>query len=165
MSLSSIGTRNQSYVAIFWYNTALTAFGPLILAIFDKDINDANCIRFPQLHRQGIDHRLFSVKRFLSYLCKAIYEACIIFIVLCMVFDTSDFPLGTIDVYIFGMVAVTINIFVANLSASIEQSIMFSISIICFWFTFLFWILLVISTSYSYSLNPDYYHAFDLLFA
>ena len=164
VSLSSIGTRNQSYVAIFWYNTALTAFGPLILAIFDKDINDANCIRFPQLHRQGIDHRLFSVKRFLSYLCKAIYEACIIFIVLCTVFDTLDFPLGTIDVYIFGMVAVTINIFVANLSASIEQSIMFSISIICFWCTFLFWILLVISTSYSYSLNPDYYHAFDLLF-
>lgn len=55
------GTRNQSYTAIFWYNTALTAFGPLLLAVFDKDVTDANCYKFPQLHRQGIEHRLLSL--------------------------------------------------------------------------------------------------------
>lgn len=45
------GTRNQSYIAIFWYNTALTAFGPLLLAIFDRDLSDTNCYRFPQIQQ------------------------------------------------------------------------------------------------------------------
>ena len=162
--LSRTGTRNQSYIAIFWYNTALTAFGPLLLAIFDKDISDANCIRFPQLHREGIDHRLFSVRRFLLYFLKAVYEALIMFLVLYYVLDTADFPIGTVDVWSFGMVAVTICIFVANLSSSSEQSIMFFFSSFCFWGTFIFWLLLVLSTSFSISLYPNYFHSFDLLF-
>ena len=116
------GTRNQSYTAIFWYNTALTAFGPLLLAVFDKDVTDANCYKFPQLHRQGIEHRLFSVKRFLVYMAKAVYEAVAIGLVVNLTMSRCDFPTGTLDVWLYGTIAVTINIFVANVSASIEQS-------------------------------------------
>ena len=104
------------------------------------------------------------MRRFLLYLLKAVYEALIIFLVLYYVLDTADFPIGTVDVWIFGMVAVTINIFTANLSASAEQSIMFFLSIFFFWGTFLFWLLLILSISFSVSLYPDYFHSFDLLF-
>lgn len=41
-----------------FYNTAFTAFFPFYLAVFDRDISDANCYKFPQIHRQGIQHRL-----------------------------------------------------------------------------------------------------------
>ncbi len=158
------GTRNQSYIAIFWYNTALTAFGPLLLAIFDRDISDANLFRFPELHREGIDHRLFSVKRFLSYLVKAIWESLAIFYVMIFAFEKTDFASGTIDVWLFGMVSVTINIFLANLSSSIEQSILFWLSVVAFWGTFLFWMVLVAGTSFSVSLSPSYFHSFEQVF-
>ena len=104
------------------------------------------------------------MRRFLLYLLKAVYEALIIFLVLYYVLDTADFPIGTVDVWTFGMVAVTINIFTANLSSSSEQSIMFFLSIFCFWATFLFWLLLILSTSFSVSLYPNYFHSFDLIF-
>ena len=159
------GTRNQSYSAIFWYNTALTAFGPLLLAVFDKDVTDANCYRFPQLHRQGIEHRLFSVKRFLVYMAKAVYEAVAIGVVLNLVMSRADFPTGTLDVWMFGTIAVTINIFVANVSASIEQSLMMGVTVFFFWGTFVFWLLLVLFNSLSIELFPDYYGSFSLLFS
>ena len=157
------GTRNQSYIAIFWYNTALTAFGPLLLAIFDRDLSDTNCYRFPQIHRQGIEHRLFSVKQFLVYLLKAIWEAVAIFTVLVCGMAKIDFPVGTVGVWMFGLIAVTVNIMVANLSASIEQSTMYWLSIVAFWGTFIFWLILVFSISRSYSLQPLYYYSVDLL--
>ena len=157
------GTRNQSYVAIFWYNTLLTAFGPVVLSIFDKDLGDSNCMRFPQLHRQGIDHRLFSVKRFLLYFLKAIYESVIIAWFLQWVFDDYDFDMGTIDVWSYGLIAVTVNIFIVNLSASAEQSIMCWISVLTFWFAFLLWIILMFMNSRSLSSNPDFYYSLDLL--
>ena len=62
------GTRNQSFIAVMLYNTLFTAFGPFSVAVFDRDLSDTNCYRFPQIHRQGIEHRLFSVKQFLVYL-------------------------------------------------------------------------------------------------
>ena len=158
------GTRNQSYIAIFWYNTALTAFGPLLLAIFDRDISDANLFRFPELHREGIDHRLFSVRRFLVYLVKAIWESLAIFCVMIFAFERTDFAAGTIDVWLFGMVSVTINIFLANLSSSIEQSILFWLSVIAFWGTFVFWMILVAGTSFSVALSPSFFHSFEQVF-
>ena len=158
------GTRNQSYLAIFWYNTALTAFGPLLLAVFDKDVTDANCYQFPQIHRQGIDHKLFSVKRFLVYLAKAVYEAFAIGLVLNFVLNQTDMPTGTVDVWTYGTIAVTINIFVANVSASIEQSIMLGLTVFFFWGTFLFWVVLMLINSLSLDLFPNYFGSFTLLF-
>ena len=159
------GTRNQSYTAIFWYNTALTAFGPLLLAVFDKDVTDANCYKFPQLHRQGIEHRLFSVKRFLVYMAKAVYEAVAIGLVVNLTMSRCDFPTGTLDVWLYGTIAVTINIFVANVSASIEQSRMMGVTVFFFWGTFFFWLLLVLFNSLSLDLFPDYFGSFSLLFS
>ena len=37
------GIRNQSFLAVMFYNTAFTAFFPFYLAVFDRDISDANC--------------------------------------------------------------------------------------------------------------------------
>ena len=159
------GTRNQSYAAIFWYNTALTAFGPLLLAVFDKDVTDANCYKFPQLHRQGIEHRLFSVKRFLVYMAKAVYEAVAIGLVVNLTMSRCDFPTGTLDVWLYGTIAVTINIFVANVSPNIEQSPMMGITVFFFWGTFFFWLLLVLFNSLSLDLFPDYFGSFSLLFS
>ena len=157
------GTRNQSYVAIFWYNTLVTAFGPVILSICDKDLRDSNCMRFPQLHRQGIDHRLFSVKRFLLYFLKAIYESVIIAWFLKWAFDDQDFAMGTIDVWVYGLMTVTVNIFIVNLSASAEQSIMCWVSVVTFWLSLLIWVLLMLTNSRALSLYPDYYYSLDLL--
>ena len=157
------GTRNQSYIAIFWYNTLITAMGPIILSVTDRDISDSNCSQFPQLHRQGIDHRLFSVKSFLLYFAKAIYESLIIGWFLYWIFDHADYPTGTIDVWMFGMITVTINILVVNLSVSIEQSIMTPFSVICFWVALFIWFILILSNSRSVDLYPNYYYALDLM--
>ena len=158
------GTRNQSYIAILWYNTLLTALGPLLLAVMDRDLKDQNFLRFPQLHREGIDHRHFSVKRFLIYLAKAILEAVLIFYVLFFGMYTMDMPSGTVDVWIFGMITVTVNIFVVNISISTEQSVMYVTTVITFWAEFICWVVLVISNSYSLTMYSNYYHAFTLIF-
>ena len=158
------GTRNQSYIAILWYNTLLTAFGPLLLAIMDRDLTDVNYLRFPQLHREGMDHRHFSVKRFLVYLMKALVEAFVIFFVLFFGMYTMDMPSGTVDVWIFGMIAVTVNIVVVNISASIEQSVMYGVTVVIFWLQLVCWVALVLSNSYSLELYSNYYHAFTLVF-
>ena len=145
------GTRNQSYLAIFWYNTALTAFGPLLLAVFDKDVTDANCYQFPQIHRQGITHSLFTLKRFALFSAKAVFESLVItfgsfWCVQSVVFETT-----TIEMYAYGMVVITIAILVANLSMSLWQAASNWISVAAFWLALVCWLggVLVISQFWS----------------
>ena len=105
------------------------------------------------------------MKRFLVYMAKAVYEAVAIGLVVNLTMSRCDFPTGTLDVWLYGIIAVTINIFVANVSASIEQSRMMGVTVFFFWGTFFFWLLLVLFNSLSLDLFPDYFGSFSLLFS
>ena len=73
------GTRNQSFLAVMFYNTLFTMIFPLYLGVFDRDVSDTNCFRFPQLHRQGISHKLFDTNIFLVFVFSSIYKVLVIY--------------------------------------------------------------------------------------
>ena len=163
MSLSSIGTRNQSFLAVMFYNTVFTAFGPFYYAVFDRDVNDMNCIRFPQLHRQGILHNLFNMKRFTLMGLKAVCEAAVITFLSMLACEYIDFGLSSIEMYAFGMLTITSGILVANMTCALYQATSTWISIVGFWLVFLVWILGVGAMSVFPTLFPYYYGDFALL--
>ena len=157
------GMRNQSFIAIMLYNTAFTAFGPFFIAVFDRDLSDANCIRFPQIHRQGIEHQFFSVKLFVIVFVKALWEGVVIGYMIYYCCVSADYGGGTIEVYLYGMVTVTATILVANLSASLLQSSSSVISVTGFWFFFSLWLIGVALISQLRTLMPYYYKYINAL--
>ena len=146
-----------------FYNTIFTAFGPFYYAVFDKDINDSNCIRFPQIHRDGILHNLFNQKLFIANSLKALYESGIITLFTTFATYLCDFGVSMIEVYLFGMLAITSGILVANTTCSLLQATSTFISIIGYWVVFLAWVLGLLVSSLIPSLLPFYYGDFMLL--
>ena len=151
------GMRNQCFFAVMFYNTLFTAVLPFYLAVFDKDISDQNCYRFSQIHRQGITHSLFTLKRFALYSAKAVFESLVItfgsfWCVQSVVFETT-----TIEMYAYGMVVITIAILVANLSMSLWQATSNWISVAAFWLALVCWLGGVLVISQFKTLMPYYY--------
>ena len=157
------GTRNQCFLAIMFYNTLFTAFGPFFIAVFDRDISDANLYRFPQIHRQGMDHTFFSVRLFLVVFLKALWESASMAFVVAYSTDTITYASGTVEMYMYGMINVTATIIVANLSCSFLQCSSSAISIVAFWLLLALWILGVALISQFKVLMPYYYKYVDIL--
>ena len=158
------GMRNQCFFAVMFYNTLFTAVLPFYLAVFDKDISDQNCYRFSQIHRQGITHSLFTLKRFALYSAKAVFESLVItfgsfWCVQSVVFETT-----TIEMYAYGMVVITIAILVANLSMSLWQATSNWISVAAFWLALVCWLGGVLVISQFKTLMPYYYMYFSMVF-
>ena len=161
--LSHPGTRNQSFLAIMFYNTIFTAFGPFYFAVFDKDISDANCIRFPQIHRDGIHHNHFNQKLFLLISLKALYESGVVTLFSTFATYLCDFGVSMVEVYLFGMLTITAGILIANTTCSLLQCTSTKISILGYWIVFLIWVLGVLLASSLPTLFPFYYGDFFLL--
>lgn len=157
------GTRNQSFIAVMLYNTLFTAFGPFSVAVFDRDLSDANCYRFPQIHRQGMEHQFFSVKLFVLMFLKAIWESSVISFISYYCCLYVDYGGGTVEMYLYGMITVTATILVANVTASLFQDSSSFISIAGFWLFFLMWPIGVALTSQFRTLMPYYYKYIDAL--
>ena len=158
------GIRNQSFLAVMFYNTAFTAFFPFYLAVFDRDISDANCYKFPQIHRQGIQHRLFSIRRFAHFLLKGLFESLVITFGSAWAIGAVVFGTCTMEMYCYGMLVITIAILVANFSMTLLQSISMWISVAAFWISLLLWVAGVLVISQFRVLMPYFYQNFLLLF-
>ena len=158
------GIRNQSFLSVMFYNTAFTAFFPFYLAVFDRDISDANCYKFPQIHRQGIQHRLFSIRRFAHFLLKGLFESLVITFGSAWAIGAVVFGTCTMEMYCYGMLVITIAILVANFSMTLLQSISMWISVAAFWISLLLWVAGVLVISQFRVLMPYFYQNFLLLF-
>lgn len=146
-----------------FYNTIFTAFGPFYYAVFDKDISDANCIRFPQIHRDGIHHNLFNQKLFLSFGLKALYESGVVTLFSTFATYLCDFGASMVEVYLFGMLTITSGILIANTTCSLLQATSTMISIIGYWAVFLVWVLGLWLSSSLPTIFPYYFGDFALL--
>ena len=158
------GTRNQSFLAVMFYNTLFTMIFPLYLGVFDRDVSDTNCFRFPQLHRQGISHKLFDTNIFLVFVFSSIYKALVITFISNYCLLDSLYTSGSIEVYAFGVIETSITILVANLTCSSIISSSSKLSRRTSWFCFLSWIVGILIISQFSSLMPYYYKLFDFLF-
>ena len=158
------GIRNQSFLAVMFFNTAFTSFFPFYLAVFDRDISDANCYKFPQMHREGIQHRLFSIKRFALFLLKGLFESLVITFGSYWAIGSVVFGTSTMEMYCYGMLVITMAILVANFSMMLLQSISMWISVAAFWISLLLWVGGVFVISQFKELMPYYYQNFRLLF-
>ena len=158
------GTRNQSFLAVMFYNTLFTMIFPLYLGVFDRDVSDTNCFRFPQLHRQGISHKLFDTNIFLVFVFSSIYKALVITFISNYCLLDSLYTSGSIEVYAFGVIETSITILVANLTCSSIISSSSKLSRRTSWFCFLSWIVGILIISHFSSLMPYYYKLFDFLF-
>ena len=157
------GTRNQTFLAVMFFNTIFTAFSPFYLGVLDRDVNDANCYRFPQLHRQGIDHKLFDFRIFILFTIKSVIEALVITFVTEYSLLSTDYNGSTIEVYTYGTIQVTLAILIANTTGSIILSGSTTISRVAYWVCFLCWLLGLVGISQLPSLMPYYYKLFTSL--
>lgn len=64
-------------VLVAGYATIFT-YGPLFSLVLDEDVSEPNALKFPELYRELQKRRYLSVKTFLVWTWKAVYQGCVI---------------------------------------------------------------------------------------
>ncbi len=67
------------YMYLLFFNMFFTMLPVLALGLFDRQCSDANLIAAPQLYRDGIKQRYYSMKMFCFYSAIAIYQSLVCF--------------------------------------------------------------------------------------
>eukprot|EP01080_Neovahlkampfia_damariscottae_P006577 gene6577-10740_t len=132
------GTTLLEKWAIAFYNTWFTSLPIFAIGVFDQDLSDETCLKYPILYRQGHTRRFFNFWTFLGSVLNAFYHAAICFFIPIYIFQKRDDALFVgITIYYCVWTTVTIKSLMETGSWSLYNflSILFCT---CSWNGFLF---------------------------
>ncbi len=108
------------YMYLLFFNMFFTLLPVLAVGLFDRQCSDANLIAAPQLYRDGIKQRYYSMKMFCFYSAIAIYQSAVCFFLPMLILaDTAVIKYGfpetkTLVGHVQGFATIfSINIFMA----------------------------------------------------
>jgi len=64
-------------ILVAGYATIFT-YGPVFSLVLDEDVSESNALKFPELYRELQKRRYLSIKTFLIWTWKAVYQGCVI---------------------------------------------------------------------------------------
>ena len=100
------GTALYDSWLIMSYNVALTSLPVMVLGCIDKDLEDYQVLRNPQLYQEGIHSKLFNAKVFLKWTGYAVVQGLLVFGVIFKASSTALDPNGNPeDLLVVGTVA------------------------------------------------------------
>ncbi|KAK9090419.1 hypothetical protein Sjap_023596 [Stephania japonica] len=85
-SFSGQPAYNDWYMS--FYNVFFTSLPVIALGVFDQDVSARLCLKYPQLHQEGMHNILFSWRRILGWMLNGVSSSVIIFYFV----TTSTFP-------------------------------------------------------------------------
>ncbi|KAK1326904.1 putative phospholipid-transporting ATPase 9 [Acorus calamus] len=155
-SFSAQPAYNDWFISL--YSVFFTSLPVIALGVFDQDVSATLCMRYPQLHQEGINNTMFSWPRILTWMLNGLWTSAIIYFtasnsVLSQAFQKDGHPAG---LEILGVTMYTCVVWTVSLQMSLFVSYftwiqhLFIWGSIAFWYFFLVvygWLPPVISTS------------------
>ncbi|RUS90719.1 hypothetical protein EGW08_001523 [Elysia chlorotica] len=106
------------------YNVFYTSLPVLVLGIFDKDVGDDFCIRYPKLYEPGIQNMLFNKKMFSYSVVEGVISSLVLFFIPYGTFNVGLDTYGreAVDVQSLGTVVAAGLVVTANLRCALDTS-------------------------------------------
>ncbi|GFN78140.1 phospholipid-transporting ATPase [Plakobranchus ocellatus] len=106
------------------YNVFYTSLPVLVLGIFDKDVGEDYCIRYPKLYEPGIQNMLFNKKMFSYSVVEGVISSLVLFFIPYGTFNVGLDPSGkeAVDVQSLGTVVAASLVVTANLRCALDTS-------------------------------------------
>lgn len=84
------GNLFYDYSFLQLYNVIFTVAPVVILGASDQDITARYLSRYPQVYQTGIDHKLYTQRRFWLYFIDAIWQSLVVFYAFYFLYDNND---------------------------------------------------------------------------
>ncbi|XP_072050739.1 probable phospholipid-transporting ATPase IM [Amphiura filiformis] len=140
---SAMSVYDEWFITV--YNIFFTSMPVLSMGIFDKDVSEKMCIRFPELYKPGQENKFFNYYVFGSSLFQGAVTSIVIFFIPYGAFAEDIYPdgLSAQAQTLFGCMLATILIFVVNFKIALDTSTWNVFSHILTWGSILFYWLFI----------------------
>ncbi|KAK4252586.1 hypothetical protein QN277_014566 [Acacia crassicarpa] len=121
-SFSGQAAYNDWFLSL--YNVFFTSLPVIALGVFDQDVSDRLCLKFPLLYQEGVQNVLFSWKRILGWILNGLLTSAIIFFFCIKATEHQAFRKGgeVAGLEILGATMYTCVVWVVNSQMSISVS-------------------------------------------
>ncbi|XP_076443578.1 phospholipid-transporting ATPase ID-like [Babylonia areolata] len=106
------------------YNVFYTSLPILILGVFDQDVDDHNCVRYPKLYLPGLSNELFNIKVFTMSVTEGVLSSLALFFIPygALIYAVGDDGIGKGDLQSFGTVVAATLVVAVNLRCALDMS-------------------------------------------
>ncbi|BFZ02549.1 hypothetical protein BsWGS_05588 [Bradybaena similaris] len=106
------------------YNVFYTSLPVLVLGIFDQDVNDSHCLRYPKLYEPGVKNVLFNKKLFSWSVAEGVVSSLILFFIPYGTFNMGVDSIGkdVTDTQSLGLVVASALVITVNLRCALDTS-------------------------------------------
>ncbi|KAK7116639.1 phospholipid-transporting ATPase ID-like isoform X2 [Littorina saxatilis] len=106
------------------YNVFYTSLPILVLGIFDQDVDDAHCVRYPKLYVPGIKDVLFNLRVFTWSVIEGLISSLILFFIPygAFVYSVDSDGIDKADLQSFGTVVAATLVVAVNLRCALDMS-------------------------------------------
>ncbi|CAG5116517.1 unnamed protein product, partial [Candidula unifasciata] len=106
------------------YNVFYTSLPVLVLGIFDQDVNDNYCIRYPKLYEPGLKNTLFNKKLFSWSVAEGVISSLVLFFIPYGTYLMSVDPVGkdVTDTQSLGTIVAAALVLTVNLRCALDTS-------------------------------------------
>uniref|UniRef100_A0A803MXJ7 Phospholipid-transporting ATPase n=1 Tax=Chenopodium quinoa TaxID=63459 RepID=A0A803MXJ7_CHEQI len=129
------------------YNVIFTSLPVIALGVFDQDIPAESCLKYPQLHQEGVQNILFSWKRIFGWLLNGIVSATAIFYLCIFTLENQAFRRdGEVAGFeVIGAVLYTCVLCVVNAQMALSIKYFTFIQHLVIWGSILFWYIFLLA--------------------
>uniref|UniRef100_K3XCA4 Phospholipid-transporting ATPase n=1 Tax=Globisporangium ultimum (strain ATCC 200006 / CBS 805.95 / DAOM BR144) TaxID=431595 RepID=K3XCA4_GLOUD len=121
VSSNASGQKFYSEIAIQVYNIAYTSLPIIVLGVFDYDVPWSVGRHFPQLYLIGPRRELFNNYTFIKWMCSAVFESLVIFVLVMFGFNDWTSNAGSAPMVQYGLLCFTCVVLVTNMKLIMLQ--------------------------------------------
>lgn len=137
-----------------FYNVFFTSLPVIALGVFDQDVSDQLCLRFPLLYQEGVQNMLFSWSRILGWALNGILSATCVFFFCISAVETQAFRKGgeVVGFEILGTTMYTCVVWVVNCQMALSINYFTYIQHLFIWGGIIFWYIFLLAYG---AMDPD----------
>ncbi|OQR97796.1 phospholipid-transporting ATPase [Achlya hypogyna] len=136
------GSKVYWEIGVQVYNIFFTGLPIVVLGVLDQDLPDHMSLKFPALYSVGPNRHLFNYYTFFRWLCAALYESMVIFLVMVYGYNPSKSNVGSESRVEYGIVAFTLAVLIVNLKITLIMCNWTWVPRLTWWGSVLSWFLI-----------------------
>ncbi|OQS02099.1 phospholipid-transporting ATPase [Thraustotheca clavata] len=136
------GSKVYWEIGVQVYNIFFTGLPIVVLGVLDQDLPEDMSLKYPALYTVGPNRQLFNYYTFFRWLCAALYESMVIFLVMVYGYNTSTNTVGSESRVEYGIVAFTLAVLIVNLKITLVMCNWTWVPRLTWWGSVLSWFLI-----------------------
>ncbi|KDO30716.1 hypothetical protein SPRG_04618 [Saprolegnia parasitica CBS 223.65] len=136
------GSKVYWEIGVQVYNIFFTGLPIVVLGVLDQDLPDHMSLKYPALYGVGPQRQLFNYYTFFRWLCAALYESMVIFLVMVYGYNPRHSSVGSEARVEYGIVAFTLAVLIVNLKITLIMCNWTWVPRITWWGSVLSWFLI-----------------------